>query len=264
MKGLVSALQILSIIPVPGQTEHTRPGGKSLPWFPVVGFGFALVVAGTGLFFQFQFPAMAGPDLPAALLVVAGVLLSGGLHLDGLMDWADGTGVNGEPEERLRVMKEPGVGSFGVMAGLVSILTKYACLVLFFQSNILFWLVPVYVLSRFSQVHLISRGKSIPGRKGMASHIEQEAHTGYSGMAFLLTGLILFLTGGLWALLLVPFSLLLTEYALWRWMHDFGGITGDLVGTINEAQEMLLFFIITLLIPDLPPVYIVVPTFLFP
>ncbi|MBU0483543.1 MAG: adenosylcobinamide-GDP ribazoletransferase, partial [Proteobacteria bacterium] len=87
MKGLFAALRFLTITPVPGRygTEENALAG-SVVWFPVVGLLIGGLAAGS-LY-------LLTPFLPPLLLAVITVLLllvaSGGLHMDGVADCADG------------------------------------------------------------------------------------------------------------------------------------------------------------------------------
>jgi adenosylcobinamide-GDP ribazoletransferase len=87
-------------------------------WFPSVGLllGAILVLADIGLRrLPFQ------PLVESSLLVVLLLALTGGLHADGLMDTCDAAFAHATPERRLEIMRDPRVGSFGVV-GLASIL----------------------------------------------------------------------------------------------------------------------------------------------
>lgn len=65
----------------------------------------------------------------SALVLVAGTMLTGGLHVDGLMDTCDGVFGGRTRERRLEIMRDSRVGSFGALAGALQLLLKYAALV---------------------------------------------------------------------------------------------------------------------------------------
>ena len=62
-----------------------------------------------------------------ALVVGAWIAITGGLHLDGAMDTADGLAV-GDPERRLQVMMDSATGAFGAMAAIMIIILKITAL----------------------------------------------------------------------------------------------------------------------------------------
>lgn len=92
---------------------------------PLVGLGLGLGLIGL----DYGLAAIGIPTAPrSALLVVLGVWLTGGLHLDGAMDTADGLGVT-DPQRRLQVMADSRAGAFGVMVAIAILLLKFAALV---------------------------------------------------------------------------------------------------------------------------------------
>jgi adenosylcobinamide-GDP ribazoletransferase len=122
------ALSSLTIVPVPFREGEVGPAelAASRWWFPAVGALVGLLLAGLSLALdRGHVPA----PVAAFLLVLAGVGLTGGLHLDGLADAADGLFLHGGPERRLAVMRDPHVGSFGVLALVFAILGPFAGLV---------------------------------------------------------------------------------------------------------------------------------------
>jgi adenosylcobinamide-GDP ribazoletransferase len=100
------------------------PSRAALAWFPVVGAFIGLAVGGV-----WWLAARAWPSLvAAALAVVADLILTGGLHLDGLADAADGLLPPLPRERRLVVMADPAVGAFGVAAAAAVLLLRFAAL----------------------------------------------------------------------------------------------------------------------------------------
>ena len=95
--------------------------GAALAWYPAVGLlmGGLLLLIDRGL--QHLLPV--GPT--AALLVAMLALLSGGLHLDGVADTADGMALQGDRAERLGVMSEGNIGPAGVMALVIVLLVLW-------------------------------------------------------------------------------------------------------------------------------------------
>lgn len=121
--GFLAALQLLTIIPV---RRAPRPEDlhASLAYFPVVGVVIGLLLAGVGWLLRWVLPS----SLVAALLVVAMVVVTGGLHLDGLSDTCDGLAGHRTVEERWRVMHDSRAGAFGVIGIALALLVKYVAL----------------------------------------------------------------------------------------------------------------------------------------
>jgi cobalamin synthase len=87
--------------------------------FPLVGAGIA---------FCDQCSAAENHRLPsvAVLVVALSAWVTRGLHLDGLADFADGLGGGSTREEALRIMRDPAVGAFGVIALVLVLVVKIA------------------------------------------------------------------------------------------------------------------------------------------
>lgn len=123
LDDLLIALGFLTVVPVPsGVWERARLPGRSFAWFPLVGLGLGLISGAAAFGLGVVFPA----GVAAALLVALGVFLTGGLHLDGLMDSCDGLFCAKPAAERLEVMKDSRVGAFGVLGALSLLLVKLA------------------------------------------------------------------------------------------------------------------------------------------
>lgn len=120
MKSFLLALGFLTVIPV--RTDAPVPGelGRSGMWFPVIG----LVLAGLLVAAQQALSAAFPPFVAATLLVALWAALTGGLHLDGLVDCADGLLATASRERRLEILRDPRVGAFGVVALILHLLLK--------------------------------------------------------------------------------------------------------------------------------------------
>ena len=91
--------------------------GRSVPWFPLVG---AVVGALSGAVFWALWSPLGAP-LAAIAAISTAIALTGGFHEDGLADTADALG-GSTPHERLEIMKDPRLGTFGTLVLLLSTL----------------------------------------------------------------------------------------------------------------------------------------------
>ena len=111
LAALGLAVTFLTIVPV--RLRASVPAlGTAAPWFPVVGAAIGAAAGGGDYLAHPHLGSTASAVL--AILVLVGV--TGALHLDGLADCADGLGVRGDRERRLVVMRDPAIGTFGVLA----------------------------------------------------------------------------------------------------------------------------------------------------
>lgn len=243
MRALLVAVQFLTRLPLPWlAAPDAALRGRSVPYYPVVGFaiGVLLVALATVL-------ATANALLAAALVLLAWVLLTGGLHLDGLADSADAwVGGHGDRERTLAILKDPASGPAGVSALVLLLLVKFAALAALLEAQSLppaLLLAPV--LGRAALVFLLLGTPYVrPGGIGAA----QAAHLPRTAAVVMLVAVALappLLLGarGLWLLAAVVLLLL----ALRRLMHQrLGGATGDTLGASCELVEALVLVVMAL------------------
>lgn len=100
------------------------PSPAVLAWFPTVGAALGLALGGVWWAAAEIWP----PAVAAAVVVVADLVLTGMLHLDGLVDTADGLLPHLGRERRLEVMADPRAGAFGVGAAGAVLLVRWVTL----------------------------------------------------------------------------------------------------------------------------------------
>jgi adenosylcobinamide-GDP ribazoletransferase len=125
MKPFFAALQFLTVIPVPaklaGGTDELE---ESVSYFPLAGLLIGLIAAG---FDRVLFPHLP-PFVTSILVVMLLVMISGGLHMDGLADTADGFLSARSREKMLEIMRDSRTGVMGTIAVVFAILFKVAVL----------------------------------------------------------------------------------------------------------------------------------------
>ncbi|MCE9664371.1 adenosylcobinamide-GDP ribazoletransferase [Halomonas sp. M5N1S17] len=244
--GLLLAIQFLTRLPVPVACPWTPATSRwALRCYPLVGLLLGAILASLGALLQSVLPT----PMLALLLLSLWVALTGGLHLDGLMDVADALGSNAPLERRWEIMKDPQVGSFGILALVFLLGWKVTLLWALLEAGVsLVVLVVVPALGRLGGVALLLLAPCAR-REGLAWAWRQ--HLQRRDLAFSLVPLVavfwllpggLFLASGLAALLLGCLLLFLLGYGLLM-SRAFGGINGDIVGAAVEAGELLLLLI---------------------
>ncbi len=159
------AISFLTLLPVaPRKLANEEDFSKSIRYFSLVGFIFGAM----NLAYLYLAKAVSGycdlldqPWLIALGLVLINLFLSGGLHLDGLMDCFDGIACGKKTrEEILTVMKDSRVGAFGSMAGSVFLLVQTVTLAqINYRENfhlVAFLLFILPATSRFLMVLIIN------------------------------------------------------------------------------------------------------------
>jgi adenosylcobinamide-GDP ribazoletransferase len=211
-------------------------------WFPVVGLGLGGILMGTEWLLSSAFSSL----LTSAAVVVALALLSGGLHLDGLADTCDTIGGGHTPEQRLDIMKDTHLGSFGAI-GLFSVLgLKVLALAALGpgERGIAILLFPA--LSRWGIVAAV-RAFPYARPEGSGLTFKQGATKPRLAVATALTAAIVFVLWGFAGL-----GLLAAVAALVLLVGGFlncrqGGLTGDSYGTVNEMAEVAVLLLFPLL-----------------
>ena len=196
------------------------PTGRTAMWFPVVG----LVIGGAVGVVWDGAGAWWAPGLVAALAVVADLALTGMLHMDGVIDSADGLLPHLSRERRLEVMAEPTVGAFGVVAVVAVLLVRWAALASAAPDAVA--VAGLWCVSRSLMVGVMA---SVPYARpgGLATTF------GRAGAVPALLGLAV---GGAlagWAVLGVVAGLGVVALA-WR---RLGGYTGDVLGAAGVLAE---------------------------
>ena len=253
--GLNLALGFLTTLPVPSLSNEAFAAFPDLPgqafaWYPVVGalLGALLVCAGWLL----QHSPLA-PAVQAGLLLTLWVLLSGGLHLDGLLDTCDALFAPVPFERRLQILKDVHTGAFGVIGLVVLVGLKWSLLTqLVAQQRTTLWLglglAPIWgrwMLVWAAQRYPYARPSNTPSlggamRQGLGVRQLQIAT--------------------LSVLLLLLLCLVVNRSALWsltgplvglfgaRWAANKlnGGLTGDVYGALCEVTELFVLLGIAL------------------
>jgi len=235
LKRFFLALRFLTIFPYGGGNADVSEEDLcvSTVYYPLAG---GIVGALLSLFF-----VMAGKVLPAlltaVLTVTAWVIITAGLHLDGLMDTFDGLGVRGNLEKRLDVMRDSRVGAFGVLAAVLLLLLKTAALATL--SPEIKWpvLFMAPVAGRTAMVALMATSRYARAGQGLAKSFVEGTGLYQLAVSFTLFALLGWLSLGgrvlIFALIQVIIFLLLRKTSQ-SW---FGGVTGDLLGAACEIHE---------------------------
>jgi adenosylcobinamide-GDP ribazoletransferase len=234
--GLIGAFRFLTALPLPAERQATpATWGRGLATFPIVGLALGLILAGLDTLLGRIWP----PAVVNALLILAAVLLTGGLHQDGLMDTCDGLFAPRGASERLAIMRDSRVGSFGVLGLAVVLLLKYGALGGLAPAARLPALILAPTLGRWSMAAAIWR---FPYARptGLGAAYKAAATTGRLAVATGLTIAIAAVVRGPVGLALIAVAALAT-LLLGSWMlRRIPGLTGDTYGAINELVETII------------------------
>lgn len=123
---LLCAVQFLTRLPTPALRRWEDDLlARSARYFPLAGLLVGTIAAAVFLAARMLWPVGL---LPAVLAVAASVAVTGGFHEDGLADAADGLGGGRTPEQRLEIMKDSRLGSYGALALVLALALRSAAL----------------------------------------------------------------------------------------------------------------------------------------
>ena len=144
VRALAAAVTLLTRVPLARRVAIDEADiARSLAWLPLVGVGLggAVALAGRALDGRLD-------NGPAAVLIVAAwALATGAIHLDGLADSADALGA-GARERSLAIMRDPRVGSFGVLALVLVVVLKIALVAAVLARGHHLWLLAIPAVAR--------------------------------------------------------------------------------------------------------------------
>jgi len=243
VRALSAALRFLTRLPIPGRETFARELGKATIFFPFVGGLIGLLLAGVNL--------CAGrlwqnEVISNAIVIVTLVLVTGGLHLDGLMDICDGVFGGRSPGHALEIMKDSRAGAFGVLGAISVLLLKFSFL--FALSSDLKWraLIFVPVAGRWALVYAIS-GFPYLRQEGTGRAFKEQVNGWHLFGASLLAAGIGGLLFRLWFPALAVIVWLAVYLQARYLMKKLGGLTGDAYGAIAEVVEVAVLASIPLL-----------------
>lgn len=245
LTGFVLHVRFLTRIPVPGHVDHNdKAFARGVVFAPVIGLIIGLTASGVYILFGLT-------DKRAVALffaLISEVVLTGGLHLDGLADTFDGLFSYRDRDRILAIMKDSRLGTNGAIALIVVIILKYVLLVALSDAVIISCIIAMPVLSRMTIAW--SAGLMPYARKnetGMAGGLI--AHTGTieiiisTVIALSIAAFFLKLAAIPLALGVIAFTLLANLYSLKR----IGGITGDVIGAVIELSEIIFLLAVLVL-----------------
>ena len=240
---LGTAVMFLTRLPV-GRFCSPHPAILALAtrWFPFVG-----LIVGTSLSMIWLIVSAFAPSSIACLaVIVAGVLLTGAFHEDGLADVADSAGAFGL-ERKLEIMRDSRVGTYGALGLVLLVLARFTLLwelSVMATETFVAALLLAHVLARWSSVWLMARvAYARPAAdnrvvaEGVGTRQLLEA-TGVASLALVPSALLLGPDAAVRLPTLALCALAITLALARSFRRRFGGITGDCLGAGNVLVEI--------------------------
>lgn len=236
MKPFFAAVRFLTILPVPTRWSGDAAAlGRSTAAFPLVGLviGGVAAAAAWGLFAVL-------PPLPASVLVVLLlVAVSGGLHMDGLADTADGFFSARPREQVLTIMRDSRVGTMGVLAIVFVVGLKVALLAAVAPAEA--WLVVLLMplAGRCAMVWMMNAVPYARGEAGLGAVFYRHRRRQQAIVAVAVLGAVAAAVAG-WMGVVVMVAVAALALGLSFYAHRrIGGATGDTCGATCELAEIV-------------------------
>lgn len=243
-KGFILALQFLTRISVKKDIEATNEEfSASAIFFPAVG----LLIGGIQVLLFLALDGVFFPSITALFLLLAPIALTGAFHLEALSDMADGFLSGRDREGILRIMKDSHVGTMGMIATVALILTRYVLL----NEIIQLLNTPVIVgvllfvpgLSRWGMVigaGISQYARSEPGLGRIFTEGVRKRHILISGLVPAAAAIAyLRFAGALCVIVSILAAVAISRIS----KRKINGVTGDVLGSINEITDVILLFV---------------------
>lgn len=233
-----TAMSLSTILPV-GPVKPLDSGEiAQAGWaFPVAGLAVGVVGA---IVYAIAHLVHLPPDPAAVLALTATILVTGAIHEDGLADTADGLGGGKSREQKLEIMRDSRIGTYGACALVVSILVRWSALATIAE--------PASVASALLVAHAAARAQLpffmclIPparsdGLSAGAGQVSPESAIVAAGLGFLCLALGLGFGKAILGLILLSLVGL-----VWAWLatKQIGGQTGDILGALEQLGEIAI------------------------
>ena len=251
MKRFIGILQFLTRIPIRVDIGFDDEFHKTMYYFPLVGFVLGILYFIIGLVSSLVFDSY----ITSVNILISTVVLTGGLHLDGVGDTFDGIYSYRDKERILEIMKDSRLGTNAMLSILFLILIKLGLIYSIVESHNLYNLIFMPVFARMAIVIACYKSKS-PRENGMGN-----VFIGKPTLSMILVGLVytLIFIGFICSILFnlstiniikiisfIPVMIIFTRCFVEYIYSKIDGITGDILGCTCELVEVLYLIFIYL------------------
>jgi len=212
---------------------------RSFVFFPLVGFFLGIVFVLVG---YLLLSLGADTRIASFFILLLSAIATGGIHLDGLADSADGLFGGNSKEKILRIMKEPAIGSFGTTALFLILIGKFSAIVSILDAGNVSLLISAYTISRWGMVAGSFNAlypRDVGTGKAFIGAVSQNDFLISTGITFL----ILFFVSGLFSLILFVLAGFIIAVIRIFAEKKIGGVTGDILGAISEVVELVILIL---------------------
>lgn len=253
MKRFISILQFMTRIPINIDTGFDEEFHKTITYFPLVGLVLGVLIYIIGLVSGIFFDSF----ITSIIVTLALVILTGGLHIDGLGDTFDAIYSYRDKERMLEIMKDSRLGTNSLLAIMFLILLKIGFIYSIINNNLLWTVIFMPVVARLGVIVMMYKTVT-PRKNGMGNLFIGKASTSMFTIAILYTIILMigiskliFLASTFEAMMLISTIIILFIFNNLFKKHIYikiDGVTGDILGCTIELGELIYLFCIYLLL----------------
>lgn len=236
LESIVVAFQFLTRLYLPINVEwETANLRRSLMWFGLVGAFIGVILAGAMTIFN-RFYLI--PAVSAIIILLIWIFITGGMHIDGISDMADGFFSMRDKEKTLEIMKDSHVGAFGVITIVFLLLIKFEMLKEFIiiEKNVWLLILPP-TIARIAAGLVLSFYETTK-KSGLGYTFHSSDPRIFWAIGFIVT-LIISSILNIKSLIFIGIAILASNLmALWA-KKKIGGLNGDIYGAIVETVEVI-------------------------
>ena len=222
------AVSFLTRIQTGTGTSSPESMATWVPYFPVVG----ALVGLSGALVYAAATVVWTPIVAASIAVAVEVVITGGFHEDGLGDGADALGA-ADPADARRILKDPRLGSFGVLAVTLGVILRIGTLASLQTWSAVAVLPAAHALARAAATSILGSAPIAGDGLGAAYARALSSRTLVAGATAAL--LIAVVAIGLWAPVAAGACALIALWLRRAASHRLGGVTGDVLGATQQC-----------------------------
>lgn len=249
MNGIALLFKFMTRLPIGFEPKFDSDSlGKSMKFFPIVGMVMGLILLA---FFWALSYVIYSPMVMVVTLVIIEVILTGGLHLDGLADTFDGIFSYRSKQKMLDIMKDSRLGTNG---GLVLILYFILKVALIYELDMIAGIPSGIVLlltPAIARLNSVINCASAPYAR--ATGMGKTFIDNTNGFGVVVATILTLIFSGivcyvffipLTILIIIPVVMLLGFIFAKLMTRKIGGVTGDTLGAVVELSEVLVLFLL--------------------
>jgi adenosylcobinamide-GDP ribazoletransferase len=242
MKKFILMIQFFTRIPINMEIDIKDDDfAKGIVYFPIVG----LVIAIFNVLTYLLFSKISTGLLPVVMTVLANVLITGALHVDGLADTCDGIYSARKKERMLEIMKDSRLGTNGAVAILFDLILRITLLSSISEINIIKVILITTIISKTTVAVL--------------AYISPKRENGLGGLfvgkvsikniliTLFICGMSSFLIFGYMALIIIGLNVVLMIIFRNYILKRLGVISGDILGAANEVSEIFILVVVIIM-----------------